>query len=190
MHSPVLLVGPSGVGKGTIFKALQKRFPDKFLPTVSHTTRSPRQGEVNGIHYHFVTKEVFEAMIENNEFREFEKVHENYYGTSYKAIQVISESKKIVVMDVDVGRAIKIFKNNVDVFIILLLPPNLDELEKRIRGRGTETEESLQKRLNTAKQELVRFEEHNEIWSLKIVNTVFEETVDLVTKKIFEKYKL
>lgn len=169
--APLLVVaGCSGVGKSVLIGRLVATYPSKFTFSVSHTTREARPKEQDGVDYHFVTKELMQKKIKQGEFLEHATVHNNIYGTSTAAIQrVHSESGKICVLDVDV-QGVKMVKENnsraaeaakttthelvVAPFCVFIAPPSIAELESRLRGRGTETEESLKVRLGNARKEL------------------------------------
>eukprot|EP01132_Coremiostelium_polycephalum_P006756 gene6756-8378_t len=151
---PFVLTGPSGVGKGTLINRLKSEYEGSFGHCVSHTTRQPRQGEIEGVHYYFTTIPVIEDEIAKGNFLEFANVHGNYYGTSKKALNDVIENGKICVLDIDVQGCEKIKKTGVELKYIFISPPSNEELESRLRGRGSESEESIQKRLFNAKKEM------------------------------------
>jgi len=148
----LIITGPSGAGKSTILKALPE---EEFYFSVSHTTRKPRAGEVHGKDYYFVSTAEFEEMIENGEFLEWVKVYDTYYGTSKSEVEKAFSQNKHFVLDIEVIGATRLKtlfgKRAVFVFIA---PPSLEELEARLRKRGTEDEEKIKKRLSRAKDEL------------------------------------
>ncbi|XP_052862431.1 uncharacterized protein LOC128269108 isoform X3 [Anopheles cruzii] len=152
---PLVICGPSGSGKSTLLKKLFKEFPDTFGFSVSHTTRKPRPGEENGIHYHFVSVEEMQGAIENGEFIETAVFSGNMYGTSKKAVENVQHQGKVCVLDIEI-EGVKQIRNSdrLNPLLVFVNPPSVDELERRLRGRKTETEESLQKRLNTARIEI------------------------------------
>eukprot|EP00094_Tigriopus_californicus_P009136 TCALIF_08807-PA protein Name:"Similar to Guk1 Guanylate kinase (Mus musculus)" AED:0.11 eAED:0.11 QI:0/-1/0/1/-1/1/1/0/194 len=155
MARPLVLCGPSGSGKSTLTKRLLEEFPDQFGLSVSHTTRSPRAGEVEDVHYHYVAKEEMLKAIANGEFIESAQFSGNFYGTSKKAVAAVLAKGRICILDIDVQGVIQIKKlPEFKPFYVFIRPPNLDVLEARLRGRQTETEESLQKRLAAAKVEM------------------------------------
>ncbi|KAK3241356.1 Guanylate kinase 2 [Cymbomonas tetramitiformis] len=156
---PVVICGPSGVGKGTLIGKLMKEFPDTFGFCVSHTTRKPRDGEVNAVHYHFSTKEKVAAEIAEGKFLEYAEVHGNYYGTSLAAVDAVAAKGKICILDIDVQGAEKVKLSSMKARYVFVLPPSFEDLEARLRGRGTESEESLQKRLKNAHGEMKKAEE-------------------------------
>ena len=158
---PLVINGPSGVGKGTLIAALMKEHPSAFGFSVSHTTRAPRPGEQNGVAYHFTTTDAMLPMIENNEFLESANVHGNLYGTTFAAVQAVTNRGQICVLDIDVQgtKSVKAASLDPTPTFIFIKPPNMEELEKRLRGRGTETEDKIQKRLTNAKGELAYADE-------------------------------
>lgn len=153
---PKLLVlsAPSGTGKSTIIKALLDIYQESLLQSVSYTTRPARPGEEEGIHYHFVSKDAFVQRIHQGDFLEWAEVHGNYYGTSKSQIQSYLDQGKAIILDIDVQGALQLMEQDLDGEFIFLSPPNLQELENRLRGRKTETEENIQIRLNNAKVEM------------------------------------
>ncbi|KAJ8955440.1 hypothetical protein NQ318_003539 [Aromia moschata] len=144
----IVLCGPSGSGKSTLLAKLLKEFPDKFGFSVSHTTRKPRVGELDGQHYHFTTKEEMQKDIESGKFIESTTFGGNMYGTSKAAVEEVIKLGKICVLDIDVQGV----KQTPYLYLSNLLP--LKELETRLRGEKTETDESLAHRLRVAEEEL------------------------------------
>jgi len=152
---PVIFAGPSGVGKGTLIEMLMKRFPDEqFGFSVSHTTRKPREGEVDGVHYNFSTVETMKKEIEEGKFIEYAEVHGNYYGTSVASVEKVQSAGKICILDIDVQGVQSVKKSTLKPVYLFISPPSMEELERRLRGRGTEKEESIQRRLNNASEEM------------------------------------
>jgi len=151
------MTGPSGVGKGTLISMLLKDCPSDFQLSTSHTTRAPRAGEVDGVHYWFVSRDVFEKGISNGDFIEYNNYNGNLYGTSVEAINKIAKQGKTCVLDIDINGAINVKKKNVPARFIFIKPPGEDPyitLTARLKGRGTETDESLKRRLEIAREEL------------------------------------
>jgi len=144
------------VGKGTLIAMLQREFPDKFGFSVSHTTRAPRPGEVNGTHYNFVDKATMEQDIADGKFLEHAHVHQNIYGTSFAAVRKVSKSGKICLLDIDVQGAELVKKSDLKAAYVFIAPPSMEELERRLRGRGTETEDAVLKRLENARTEMAK----------------------------------
>lgn len=151
---PLVINGPSGVGKGTLINRLVQDFPQKFGFSVSHTTRGPRPGEEDGKHYHFSSHEAMEAMISEGQFLESAHVHGNIYGTSKAAVQKVVEQGKICVLDIDVQGAESVKAANIGAQYVFIKPPSMQELEDRLRGRATESEEKILKRLANAQGEM------------------------------------
>ncbi|XP_017542531.1 guanylate kinase isoform X3 [Pygocentrus nattereri] len=151
---PVVLSGPSGAGKSTLLKMLMKEFNGLFGFSVSHTTRKPRPGEVNGKDYHYVSREVMQAGISNGEFIEHAEFSGNLYGTSKAAVQEVQARNLICILDIEMQGVKSIKKTDLNPIYISIQPPSMDILEKRLRDRKTESEESLQKRLRAASVDL------------------------------------
>ncbi|KAH7512467.1 hypothetical protein FEM48_Zijuj12G0093800 [Ziziphus jujuba var. spinosa] len=153
-EKPVVISGPSGVGKGTLISMLMKEFPTMFGFSVSHTTRAPRGMENDGVHYHFTERSVMEKEIKDGKFLEFASVHGNLYGTSVEAVEVVADEGKRCILDIDVQGARSVRASSIEAVFIFVSPPSMAELEKRLRARGTETEEQILKRLRNAKAEI------------------------------------
>ncbi|KAL7580350.1 hypothetical protein ACA910_004379 [Epithemia clementina (nom. ined.)] len=152
---PVVFCGPSGVGKGTLIEMLMKRFPnDQFGFSVSHTTRAPREGEEDGVHYHFTTVEDIQKDIQDGKFIEYAEVHGKYYGTSVAAVESVQANGKVCILDIDVQGVQKVKQSSLQPYYIFIAPPSMEALEKRLRGRGTETEDQVKTRLGNAAKEL------------------------------------
>lgn len=151
---PVVFSGPSGAGKSTLLKKLFAEFPDAFGFSVSHTTRAPREGEVDGVDYHFVTREKMLEEIGANAFIEYADFASKMYGTSKKSIRDVAANNKICILDVDEQGVKNIKGSDLNCKYVFVQPPSIEELEKRLRGRGSETEESLAKRLETVQSAL------------------------------------
>ena len=150
-----MIIGPSGVGKDTFMQKIINKYPNIFIKCVSSTTRLPRENEKEGINYYFINKEKFEEMDKNGEIiGKFEK-YGNLYGTSKYQLEKISSNENIVYFDYNIETAIKTFKEKkVDFNYIALLPPDIKELEKRLRKRGTDNEDSIRKRIKYAQKEI------------------------------------
>lgn len=151
---PLIISGPSGVGKGTLFNLLCERHSDTFTLSVSHTTRAPREGESHGTHYNFVTHDDFAELVAADGFVEHASFSGNSYGTSRQTIEEQTAKNKVVVLDIEMEGVKQIKKSGMDARYVFVAPPSEEVLEKRLRGRGTEKEESVQKRLKQAKLEL------------------------------------
>ena len=146
--------GPSGVGKGTLKAKLFEEFADQITYSVSATTRGPREGEVDGRDYFFITRQEFERRVQNNEFLEHAEFAGNCYGTPRAYVEKLLDSGMNVVLEIDVQGALQVMKSMPECVSVFILPPSFEELEHRLRGRGTETEEKVRERLETAKREL------------------------------------
>ncbi|MCS7279860.1 MAG: guanylate kinase [Thermodesulfobacteriaceae bacterium] len=147
-----IISGPSGVGKSSLVKKLPLR---DFYFSVSHTTRTPRPGEVNGKDYYFVEEKAFLKMIEKGEFLEWVRVYQTYYGTAKSEIEKAFSQKKHLILDIEVIGATRLRSYfGKEAIFIFVVPPSLEELKRRLKIRGTETEERIEERLNRAKEEL------------------------------------
>ena len=140
-----MLCGPSGSGKSTVMKKLMAEFGEYFGFSVSHTTRQPRPGEVEGRDYHYVTRETMEHLVEQGQFIENAQFSGNMYGTSKTAVQDVLAGGKICILDIDVQGVKAVKETDLSPLYVFIKPPSLEELEQRLRDRGTETEESLSK---------------------------------------------
>lgn len=149
----VILSGPSGVGKDTILAAWKEANP-RVVKVVAYTTRAMRPGEVDGVDYHFVDRERFLAMAEAGDFLEYKEVHGNLYATPLKDMEQLLDDGKIAVLKIDVQGAVTAMDLRPDALSIFLLAPSMEELEKRIRGRATDDEATIQKRLANARREV------------------------------------
>lgn len=169
----LVVSGPSGAGKGTICKALLNK-NDQIKLSVSATTRKPRNGEVHGVNYFFIEKEEFTKMIENGEFLEYAQIYDNFYGTPKAAIIECLEKGQDVILEIEMQGARQIKEVYPEGVFIFVLPPSLEELKSRIVGRGTETQEEIEKRFSCA------FEEINQIvnYDYFIVNEDIEKSVN------------
>uniref|UniRef100_A0A8C2BE90 Guanylate kinase n=1 Tax=Cyprinus carpio TaxID=7962 RepID=A0A8C2BE90_CYPCA len=151
---PVVMSGPSGAGKSTLLKKLLTEFEGVFGFSVSHTTRSPRPGEEEGKDYHYVSREVMKAAIANGEFIENAEFSGNMYGTSKAAVQAVQAKNLICILDIDMQGVKNIKRTDLNPIYVSIQPPSMEILEKRLRDRKTESEESLQKRLHAAKVDM------------------------------------
>nr|WIE95307.1 hypothetical protein [Microctonus hyperodae filamentous virus] len=153
---PLVFCGPSGVGKSTLIQRLMDKFPDRFTFAVSHTTRAPRPGEIDGHHYHFVNTNVMMKAIENEEFFEHTTFCGNLYGTSFRSIRQQQHREKIVILDLTLDGVEHVKKNSgLNPWVIYVAPPNMEELRRRLMQRQTtENEDALKERLTTATAEI------------------------------------
>lgn len=177
----IVISAPSGTGKTTICRALLERLPNLRF-SVSYTTRKPREGEIEKGEYRFVTVDEFQRMIERNEFVEWVKIFGDYYGTSRKAIEEAKDHDILLDIDVVGGKRIKALYPN--ALIIFLIPPSINELERRLRMRKTEEEEKIKERLAKAECEI----EEGKTYDYIVVNETKEKTI-LEIEKIILKEK-
>ncbi|XP_005175525.2 guanylate kinase isoform X2 [Musca domestica] len=152
---PVVICGPSGSGKSTLLNRLFKEFPNTFGFSVSHTTRKPRPGEEDGVHYNFVEREAMEKAIANGEFIESATFSGNMYGTSKEAVRKVQNTGKVCILDIEPQGVEQVKKTDLNPILIYNNPPSIEALEERLRKRNTETEETLKKRLDAAATEIV-----------------------------------
>lgn len=154
MKKGIMLVvsGPAGSGKGTVNAHLFAT--GDFVFSVSATTRAPRPGEIDGVNYHFITKEDFASRIENGDMLEYTEYCGNFYGTPRKEAEEVLASGKNLILEIEVEGAENVKKKFPDAVLVLLLPPSYEVQEQRLRGRGTETEEKITQRLARAKEEI------------------------------------
>ncbi len=152
----ILLVvsGPAGSGKGTIVGHLLNKYPDAYVYSVSATTRPPRVMEQDGVQYYFLSKEAFEERIEQGQMLEYAQYCGNYYGTPKQAIVEQLSQGKNVILEIEVQGALNVKHIMPEALLVMVLPPDFTTLEKRLRGRGTNTEEDIQNRLRRSREEL------------------------------------
>lgn len=172
----IVLSGPSGVGKGTVRAAIFSKEEQKFVYSISATTRLPRTGETDGVDYFFKTREEFEQMIQNKQLLEYAEYVGNYYGTPLEYVENTLATGKDVFLEIDVQGAIQVRELMPEGVFIFLTPPDLNELESRIVNRGTDSDEVIAKRMKTAREEL----ELMKYYDYSVVN----DTVDNAVQKI------
>ncbi|KAI0416809.1 guanylate kinase [Xylaria grammica] len=182
---PVVISGPSGVGKGTLAQKLFDAHPGVFASTVSHTTRAPRSGEVEGVSYYFISVAEFELLISQNAFVEYTSFSGHYYGTSKHTIAEQTAKGLVVLLDIEM-HGVKQIKMHpgFNARCVFIKPPSMEELEARLRGRGTESEESIQKRLTRAEAEL-EYSKTPGVHDIIITNDKIEEAFEKLDKYIF-----
>lgn len=186
MSKPKLIIvsAPSGAGKSTLCQRLLKDYPEKFKFSISSTTRKPRGQEQNGREYHFLTKADFQKGIDAGKFAEWATVHDEFYGTSKSEIDSAFKANKSIILDIDVQGAASLRKSypnqHIDIFIA---PPSIEELENRLRSRGTDPEEVISKRMKNAKSEMARMNE----FSTVLINDDLDETYKKFKDVIFGK---
>lgn len=168
-----VISGPSGAGKGTLVQRLVERVPHTWV-SISATTRAPRTGEIDGLHYRFMTPEEFERIIEEGGFVEWANVHSHYYGTPAGPIIEHLEAGDNVLLEIDVQGGFQVREKFPDAKLLFIAPPSMEVLEQRLRGRGTDSDEEIAKRLRNAKGEL----EASKDYDIVVVNDDLEEATD------------
>lgn len=162
-HHLLVLAGPTAVGKGTVARYIVEHNPDVVL-SVSATTRSPRPGEQDGVHYFFLTDAEFDDLISKGEMLEFAVVHGNHrYGTPKAPVEAALAENKLVLLEIDIQGARQVKRAMPEATTVFLAPPSWEELVRRLQGRGTETAEEQARRLDTAKQELAAQQEFDQV---------------------------
>ena len=177
----IVISGASGVGKSTVLKQVMAARQDLVF-SVSATTRAPRENEVDGVHYHFVTREAFLDMIRKGEFLEYDEHHGNLYGTLYTAVE---EARKTgnVVLDVDPNGALNVRRVHPDATLIFVMPPSWEALEGRLRGRGDTPDDQIVKRLARAKWEIEQAPKYDYRVINDQVEACVEEILNIIAKK-------
>ena len=179
-----IVSAPSGAGKTSLLNELCKQLKHLTI-SVSHTTRAPRPGEVDGEHYHFVSLETFKQEIERNLFLEYAQVFDNYYGTSKTAVDTLLTARKDVILEIDWQGARQVRERADSVISIFILPPSQASLEERLRNRKQDSEEIIQRRMRDARNEIAHYSEYDYV----IINDDFEDALaDLVA--IFRSERL
>ncbi|MGN1281298.1 MAG: guanylate kinase [Succinivibrio sp.] len=170
-----IVSAPSGAGKSSLIDALLKRFnlDDKLRLSVSHTTREPRPGEIDHVSYHFVSKEEFNALIERDAFYEYAQVFDNFYGTSREIVEQWLNEGRDVLLDIDWQGARQIRKVTPDAKGIFIIPPSLEELNRRLVTRATDAPEVIEKRMSKAISEISHYTEYEYV----IINDDFDESL-------------
>ena len=171
----VVISGASGTGKGTVCKKLLEEIPTLFY-SISATTRKPRAGETDGVEYFFVTVEEFKNWIAEEKFLEYAEVYGNFYGTPIHKIEERLLRGEDVLLEIDIQGALNVMKKRPDGVFIFLLPPSLEELSNRIKGRGSESPETFSRRFNAAKNEISTGEKYQYV--------VVNDTVDAAVEKV------
>ena len=177
-----ILSAPSGAGKSSLIGALLNKHSDMKV-SVSHTTRSPRPGEENGVHYHFVSVDEFKALIEKNDFFEWAQVFDNFYGTSKQAIESQLAAGIDVFLDIDWQGAQQIRKLVDDVETIFILPPSKEELESRLNNRGQDSAEVIAGRMAKAQSETSHYNEYDYV----VVNDDFDTALTEIETIVMAK---
>ena len=170
--------GPSGVGKGTMVKTLIARRAD-VVESVSCTTRAPREGEVHGKHYFFLSKEEFTRRIQEDDFLEYDEHFGNYYGTPKSFVRETLKEKSVI-MEIDVVGAKLAKKTFPECVLVMVVPPSMDELKRRLQGRGSETEEQILGRLQRMEYELSHLDEYDYVIVNDDLETAYKELNELI----------
>lgn len=174
-----VISGSSGVGKGTVIGGFLKRNPE-FTLSISCTTRNMRPGEVDGVNYFFLSKEEFSECVENNKFLEWAEFAGNFYGTKQKYIMQCLEDGKNLILEIDTQGAMQVKEKMPEAVLIFIAPPSFEDLEKRLRGRHTEDEETIKQRLEAVKKELERAES----FDYKVINDDVEKAIQTLEEII------
>lgn len=175
----ILISGPSGTGKGTVCDLLRQKHPE-ISYSISATTRQPRPGEQDGVNYYFYTKEKFREMIDQGQLLEWAEVYGNFYGTPKQKVLDRLEAGEDILLEIDTQGALNVMKVMPEGLFIFLLPPSLEELSARLKGRGTETEESLHRRLGAAVDEIKLATKYRYV----VVNDKVEDAQETIAKII------
>ena len=184
----IILSGPSGVGKETVRTRLDKIRKFELTYSISMTTRSPRNQEVDGVNYYFVSEAEFKKNIENDNFLEYAKFVGNYYGTPKDKVEALREAGHNVLLEIEINGAKQVMSRVHDEGMIsfFLMPPSLDVLEERIRKRKTESDEIIQERLNKGKEEMTMTDNYDYVILNDKVNRAAKEISDLIERKLKE----
>ena len=179
----VVISGFSGDGKGTLMKDLMKEYGDSYALSVSATTRKPRQGEMDGVDYFFVTKDKFEQMIAEDALIEYAQYVGNYYGTPKEYVQQQLDLGKNVILEIEIQGALKIKEKFPDTVLMFVTAPNANELKNRLVGRGTETPEVIAARLSRACEESMGMEKYDYL----VINDTIENGISLIDRLICDE---
>lgn len=176
----IVVSGFSGAGKGTVLAQVLARRPDLYF-SVSFTTRAPREGEQDGVNYHFVTREEFQTRIGRGEFLEYAEYVGNYYGTSMTVIQEKLEQGIDVILEIEIQGAAKVREKLPEAVSLFLVPPSFEELSRRLYARGTDSEETIRQRLETARREVHEIVNYDYIVVNETVDRAVEEILAILT---------
>lgn len=177
----MVIAGPSGVGKGTLIEKLRGEYPKLFGFSVSHTSRAPRPGEEDGVHYNFTTADAILEDVKAGKFIEHAEVHGRHYGTSVAAVEKVRSQGKICILDIDVQGCRAARAKKLDAKYLFVSPPSMQALENRLRGRGTEDEKAIQTRLGNAQKEMDAKDEDG-LFDSVIVNDDLEDAYSQLKK--------
>lgn len=184
----IILSGPSGVGKGTVREQLFKMDDLNLAYSISMTTRKPRPGEVNGVDYYFVDQATFNQKIQEDGFLEYAQFVSNSYGTPKDKVEEMLEEGKNVVLEIEVQGALQVMEKVPEALTIFLVPPSMEELERRIRGRKTEAESVMQERLAKAEREIKTKDSYKHVVVNNTVEQAANEIADIIRHNINQVY--
>ena len=176
----IVLSGFSGSGKGTIMKELMKKYSDQYALSISATTRSPRPGETDGVEYFFRTKEQFEKMIADDELIEYAKYVDNYYGTPKAYVEEQLAAGKDVILEIEIQGALKVKEKFPDTLLMFVTPPSAEELKNRLVGRGTETLDVIESRMDRACEEAEGMDQYDYLIVNDDLDTCVEEVHQII----------
>ena len=193
MPNIFVLCGPSGCGKSTLIARLMGDYPGRFGFSVSHTTRQPRVGESNGVHYHFTDTVRMQAEVDAGMFLEHAIVHGNHYGTSFAAIDSVIGNGKICILDIDVQGVDNMKKSTkIDqsrVVYVMLVPPSIEELERRLKSRSTDSHEVIARRVERAAEEM-KYTSKEDYWTAIVVNDNIDHCYSTLVELVERQFRL
>lgn len=178
----IVISGPSGVGKTTLLKKLLTKYKDHICFSISHTSRKKRKGEVDGKDYIFVSKSEFQDGIDKDVFLEYAVVHDNYYGTSSKQIEEVTDSGVDCLLDIDVQGGVCLMEKEIKALYIFIAPPSIDVLKERLLKRSSETDKQMATRLSNAEKELAEIDRYDHV----VVNEDLEQAFSDLEKIYLE----
>ena len=179
----LVLSSPSGAGKTTISKKIQQKYPD-FKISVSHTTRKPRPNEIDGVDYHFVDEKKFKELINENQFYEYAKIFDNYYGTSRKSIKVLQDKNYNILFDIDWQGTQQLAKfKDLDLLKIFILPPDKDELKNRLAQRNQDKEEVIEQRLQHYSKDIMHWADYDYVVTNDNLENCFKQIEKIIAEK-------
>lgn len=185
----VVFSGPSGVGKGTVLKEVFER-DSNLVYSVSCTTRQPRPGEVDGIHYHFISADKFEQNIKDEKMLEYAVYCGNYYGTGAEYVEMQRSAGKDVVLEIETQGALQVMAKRKDAITVFIAPPSFKELEDRLKGRATENEAVINQRITKAKEEFSHMQKYKYVVINDVVETAAEDILSILRAERIKNNKL